>query len=127
MKTMLNAILRGLMRRSDAVGKVYTGTKLVETVQPKTSTIVSSVIVPPGTYVITANTEWLEDLNAFTVSNIGGIGFSVIERGTMGGGGGSSLAAIEAFNKETVLHVGMYHSHTESVGIRVVLRAIRIK
>lgn len=128
MKTALNTILRGLMRRNDVIGKVYTGTKLVETVPPSTSTAVSSVMVPPGVYVITANMEWTISTPAFALIHLGTQnGTLAIERGNMEAGGGGSISAVANCSNNTQLKVSLYHSHTTSVGFWANLQAIRIK
>lgn len=128
MKTMLNRILRGLMRRSDVVGRVHAGTKLVDTVPGKTSTKTTSVTVPPGTYVVTGNVEWRIDARAFTVACVRapGVVFA-IDRGSMTAGGGHSLAAVESFREETELFIEAYHDHAEAVGVWSKLQAVRIK
>jgi len=124
----LSKILQGLMRRSSDIGTIYSAEKQVETVEGKTSAEVTHVKVPAGTYVIVANTEWNLDLDVFAVSviRVGG-GVPAVERYTMKGGGGASLAVVSDLSTETKIAVEVYHEHTAPVGIWTRLQAIRIK
>lgn len=124
----LNKILQGLMRRSSVIGKVYTNSNRVQAVPSKTDTTISSVTVPAGTYVIIGNMNWNKDTNVFVVASIRtNAGTLAIHRGTMTGGGGTSLAAVETFGTETEMAVHVYHQHTEPTECWANLRAIRIK
>lgn len=125
---MLNTILRGLMRRSDTIGKVYVDNRTVDAVPPRTSTITTSLTVPAGTYVIIANNEWKISSEVFTALNLSSQdGLLAIERGDMSAGGGASVSTVASFNKETKITAYLYHSHAEPVGSWVKLQAIRIK
>lgn len=89
MKTMLNQILRKLMRRSDVVGKVYIGTNFGGTVKYNTTTLVSSVTVPPGTYMVTGNVAWEISDPAKTVYGLmAGVKQIAVARDDMTNGGG---------------------------------------
>lgn len=127
----LNKILRGLMRRSSEIGKVYVGTQLVETVASKAGTIVSDVTVPAGTYVVTGCVSWNKDNGTVTVYSIdvGESRSKVAEaRGTMVAGGGECMSAIVTVGGETKLRLVAYHEAGSTIPLSMVsLQAVKIK
>lgn len=126
---MLNQILRGLMRKSDVVGKVHTGTKLVDTVRRNTLTKISSVTVPPGTYAVTGNVAWEISDPAKTVYGLmAGKDQIAVARGDMASGGGDCLAAVVTVTRDTELYIEALHTRSEETKAEIVrLQAIRIK
>ncbi len=129
MKTMLNAILRSLMRRSDTVGKVYTGTKLIETVQPKTNVAVSSVTVPAGTYVIFGNIAYNVSEEVLTICSIATTERQMaVVRGTMGAGGGDCASCGVTMTESTEIRLCAYQAASYATPIAIAnLNVVRIK
>ena len=129
MKSMLNAILRGLMRRSDAVGEVRTGTKLVDAVPPKTSVIVSSVTVPAGTYVVFGNVAYNVSEEVLTICSIATPERQVaVVRGTMGAGGGDCASCVVTMTESTEIRLRAYHAASHATPIAIAdLNVVRIK
>ncbi|NBI65083.1 hypothetical protein D3Z38_19085 [Clostridiales bacterium] len=132
MKTALNEILRGLMRRSDAIGKVHAGTKLVDAVPSRTGTVVSEVALPSGTYVVTACVSWtkseIDVLTVYSVDAGESRSLAVEARGTMTGGGGDCLSCVVTLGSESSVRLNAYHQAASTVPLSLVrLQAVRIK
>lgn len=126
---VLNKILRGLMRRSSAIGKVYTGTKLVDTVPTKIGKKISSVTVPPGTYVVTGNAAWGISDPAKTVYGLmAGENQIAVARGDMVNGGGDCLTGVVTVTRDTELCLEAHHTRSEETKVEIArLKAVRIK
>ena len=129
MKSMLNAILRGLMRRSDAVGEVRTGTKLVDAVPPKTSVIVSSVTVPAGTYVVFGNVAYNVSEDVLTICSIATPERQMaVVRGTMEAGGGDCVSCGVTMTENTEIRLCAYQVAAYAIPIAIAnLNVVRIK
>lgn len=99
-------------------------------VPASTAKALATLTLPAGTYVVTAGNEWAINSTVGTVSYLVVDGVSErIERGTMAGGGGSSMAAVLQKDKEfTVSLYGYWGSGSGSVNAQKIrLDAVRIK
>lgn len=129
MKTMLNQILRGLMRKSDVIGKVHTGTKLVDTVSSKTTTKVASVTVPAGSYIVLGNVAYNVSESVLTICSINESNKQMaVVRGTMDAGGGDCVSCVVDTTKNAEITLNAYHASSSTVPIAIAnLNVIRIK
>lgn len=129
MKTMLNQILRKLMRSSSVVGKVYTGTKLVDTVPSKTSTKVASVMVPAGSYIVFGNVAYNVSESVLTICSINKSNKQMaVVRGTMDAGGGDCVSCVVATTENAEITLNAYHALSSTVPIAIAsLNVTRIK
>lgn len=130
--TDLTGAVNELKTSLNAIGTVYTGTNAASlTVPTGTNTIVCSVNLPAGVYVIVGGFEWTA---SFSQASNGVIlqGTSIIEgtfvRGTGDAGGGYNASCIINIpsSGDTINLRGRQDSGSDKTAQRVTLKAIKI-
>ena len=107
-----------------AVGQVLPG-MIVTTIAPsKTITIVSSLILQPGVYVVTAACQWKASFSEIAYYQVGG----TVVRSTGNAGGGGNVALIYALGAERTLEFKVYNGSAISQQVQdVSFNAVRIR
>lgn len=125
----LNTVLQGILNRLRGIGTVYIGTKLVTAIPSRTSTRVLKVVVPPGTYVVTACVEWGISTTDMTVMSLyAGSACKAVSRGNMSSGGGDVCSAVVTVEIDTALEVLSYQGNVSAVNLGFTsLTAVKIK
>lgn len=111
------------------VGKTYKGSSENVSVPSGQYTIISSITLPAGTYVVMGNHQWNIDTDQNYIDRITGAGNRayVTIRASLRGGGGAVTAAIVAIDEETTLNLYTYQTTgTTRIANYILFNAIKI-
>lgn len=124
----LKDILNYIGQKFRQIGTVYTGSLTTESVQHATSTLISQMAVPAGTYIITANFQWYLSVDCLTIVALYAPDFLGQVRGTMNSGGGDCVSGVKVLDQPTTIRLYAYQFSGSTVRVAdLKFSAIRIK
>lgn len=124
----LKDVLKYIGQKFNQIGTIYTGSLTTELVQHATSTLISQITVPAGTYIITANFQWAISVDCLTIMALYAPDFLGQVRGTMNSGGGDCVSGIKVLDQPTIIRLYAYQfsgSTVRAADLR--FSAVRIK
>lgn len=124
----LKDILKYIGQKLKQIGSVYTGNLTTELVPHATSTLISQMTVPAGTYLITANFQWAVSVDCLTIMALFAPDFLGQVRGTMNAGGGDCVSGVKVLDQPTIIRLYAYQFSGSTVrAADLKFSALRIK